>query len=84
MPEHTHTDVCAEMSRYCLIQVRVVVSATGRADIRVSMKPSAACWTALDEVSHIRLDGEFPRPSSPEMAAQIAVLALEEAFPTFE
>ena len=80
--EHTEGGACARASQYVLVDVRVNLGRDGRADVSVRMKPGAACWSDVHEVARERLyvDGGW-YPQSPEEAAEVAAMALRQAYP---
>lgn len=77
---HEHTPHCADASRYVLVEVKVHVLRSGRANARVLMKPGAACWADVSLVHASALEG-IPFPDSPAVAAEAAIAALRAAFP---
>lgn len=77
---HTHTGACHDRSRYALVRVDVTILSTGSAEVRVAMKPSARCWSDLETTARarVRLSG---LPQCEEHAAEMAVMAVREAYP---
>lgn len=79
---HEHTAYCADRSRYALIRVQVVLAARGRSTVNVYMKPSGACWTDLERVATVPVEGpQQGLPRSEEEAVEVAVTALRAAYP---
>lgn len=76
---HDHTEHCASTSRFVAVEVRVNITRKG-AEARIRMKPGAACWTELETVAVLRMQPCL-FPTAPEEAAEVACLALREAFP---
>lgn len=80
--EHAHTTQCADMSRYALVQVQVMVPLSGRSRATIAMKASGACWSDLEVVWRgYTSESEGSIPRSAEEAAAEAVSALLQAFP---
>lgn len=80
--EHDHTPYCADRSRYALIRVQVVLAARGRSTVNIYMKPSGACWSDLERVAAVEVQGpQQGLPRSEEEAVEVALVALRSAYP---
>ena len=78
-PGHAHTDHCANMSRYVMVDVRIVFS-RAQTSVTVLMKPGSACWADLTPVARLTQPA-VELPTSPEQAAEASCYALRMAYP---
>lgn len=63
MSEHDHTDHCADRSRFTIVRLSIVSLPSGANDVRLGVKPSAACWADLGtvKVGRVWLGDGLPR-----------------------